>query len=447
MRTAAVLWGEALFLRPQHFQLQDEYFESLSRHALLSAQPYAWGVSALEVDQDALRAGTLRLIRAEVIFADGQSYAAPDADLLPEPVTLALHEIDHGGTTFHLSINPLRRHSPNCEARDHASANTRYAITHVNQPDHYTDAVEAEIAVLRKRGVLKIEGEAAASATSLPLVRVRRLQNGEYELSADFMPPVQHIASSPRLMRNLRGLLDVLAAKVSAHQGFHPRASGAVTDVRQEDFARLLLLQTMNAGMVALTHLQSLPNLHPERLFLELLRLAGGLMTFSARHPDKGIPRYHHSDPGRSFMRIDELLRSLLETVISTRYCAIALNESKRGLYSGDLDKAAVPEGTALFLAVTAEQAQSVLIDTIPLQIKIGTPEDVEHLIVSATGGVSLVHATQLPPAVPLKPGACYFLLEPKGTLYERMMDRRAVAIYVPSLFTRLSLELIALRP
>ena len=447
MKGAAVLWGEGLFLRPQHFQLQDEYFESLSRHALLSAQPYAWGVSALEADRDALRVGTLRLTRAEVIFADGQSYAAPDADLLPDEVTLAAYDIDHAGATFHLSINPLRRHSPNCASPDHASGNTRYAITHVTQPDHYTDAIEAEIALLRKRGVLRIASETSASATSLPLLQIRKLPSGEYELNAEFMPPVQRIAASPRLTYLLHGLLDVLAAKLIAHQGLHPISSGAVIDVRQEDAARFLLLHTMSTGLAALNHLKYLPNIHPERLFMELLRLAGGLMTFSARHPIKDLPHYDHGDPGRSFLRIDELLRALLDTVISTRYRCIPLNESKQGLHCGELNNDDVPEGAALYLAVAAEMAQSVLIDTIPLQTKIGTPEDVDQLILSATGGVPLTHAAQLPPAIPLRPGACYFLLEPKGGLYKRITQRRSIAIYVPSLFKRLSLELIALRP
>ncbi|HPR08883.1 MAG TPA: type VI secretion system baseplate subunit TssK, partial [Denitromonas sp.] len=50
MQRAKILWGEGLFLRPQHFQQQDAYAEALSRHALMTAQPFAWGVKDIELD-------------------------------------------------------------------------------------------------------------------------------------------------------------------------------------------------------------------------------------------------------------------------------------------------------------------------------------------------------------------------------------------------------------
>jgi predicted component of type VI protein secretion system len=39
-----VLWGEGLFLRPQHFQLQDTYQEQRLNHTIRSTIPYPYGI-------------------------------------------------------------------------------------------------------------------------------------------------------------------------------------------------------------------------------------------------------------------------------------------------------------------------------------------------------------------------------------------------------------------
>jgi type VI secretion system protein ImpJ len=49
-----------------------------------------------------------------------------------------------------------------------------------------------------------------------------------------------------------------------------------------------------------------------------------------------------------------------------------------------------------------------------------------------------------VPPAVPVKPGACYFTLQTRGSLYDRMLQARSIAIYAPSGIPELKLDLIA---
>jgi type VI secretion system protein ImpJ len=49
-----------------------------------------------------------------------------------------------------------------------------------------------------------------------------------------------------------------------------------------------------------------------------------------------------------------------------------------------------------------------------------------------------------VPAAVPVRPGSYYFTLEPRGMLYERMIQAHALTIYVPSGIQDLRLELVA---
>jgi type VI secretion system protein ImpJ len=69
----------------------------------------------------------------------------------------------------------------------------------------------------------------------------------------------------------------------------------------------------------------------------------------------------------------------------------------------------------------------------------------VDKFVLSAMPGVKLVHAPQVPAAIPIRPDACYFVLENKGTLYENMLKSQAISIYVPTGIRDLKLELIAI--
>ena len=66
-----VLWGEGLFLRPQHFQQQALFVESTIAQCLRQAHGNPWGIRQISIDADALRGGMLRLNTLEMVFQDG----------------------------------------------------------------------------------------------------------------------------------------------------------------------------------------------------------------------------------------------------------------------------------------------------------------------------------------------------------------------------------------
>ena len=72
---AKVLWGEGLFLRPQHFQQQDRYHEARLNETSSALHPYCWGVRRLAIDTDALKADTLRV--TDLALIPGTVGAAP----------------------------------------------------------------------------------------------------------------------------------------------------------------------------------------------------------------------------------------------------------------------------------------------------------------------------------------------------------------------------------
>jgi type VI secretion system protein ImpJ len=444
--TPKVLWGEGLFLRPQHFQQQDAYHEWRLAQAVRGLHPYAWGVRSVKVDTDALQAGRLRLTELQMVLPDGELYNAPAEDELPEPLTLETAFGEGNEVVLHAAAAPLRANGSNfASTREEADTATRYYQLQKDVEDQYTDAAAAQLSLLGKSVKLIAEHEPRGHLVTMPVLRVRRNATGGFELDPRYVPPALTIQASPVVFLYLRRLLDVLQAKVDALYGFHREPSKNIIEFRSGDVASFWLLHTASAAYASLAHLMRHPGLHPERLFQRLLELAGALMTFSKGFTLADLPAYDHANPGPAFFRLDHVIRELLETVISTRYFGIALSEVRPSFHQGRLDAQQLTGSTNLYLGVSASMPPAELVDAVPLRFKVGSPEDVEKLVLSALPGVPLTHSVQVPAAIPVRPGAYYFALEPRGALYERMLQGQAVSIYVPAGIADIKLELIAI--
>ncbi|WP_150428899.1 type VI secretion system baseplate subunit TssK [Dechloromonas sp. CZR5] len=447
MNNTKMLWGEGLFLRPQHFQGQDAYAEGLVRTSLLAANPYAWGFRELDLDIESLKNGILRFKRISAIFPNGDFFSAPDVDQLPPSLALSDAIGDDGVGDFFLALHHINAHGGNCAENASASGQARYLIVPRATTDLFTDAAEADVSTLSQIAYLKTGSENRDHFLTLPIARIRRTSSNGFEPDPAFMPPSVSLRSAPPLFMMLRRQIDALLAKVEALYGFHREPTKNVIEFRSGDIASFWLLHTASSACATLTHLFRQPDTSPERLFQELLRLAGGLMTFSKGYSLNDLPAYDHLQPGPCFSRIDQILRELLDTVISTRYFAITLTQPKPAFYSGHLDSDKIDSETAFYLSVTAAHPQSEIIESIPLRIKLGAPDDVEKLVLSAMSGVRLTHAQQVPGAIPVRPGAIYFALDAHGPLYERMLKAQSVMIYAPESYRDLAIELIAVTP
>lgn len=442
-RVAKVLWGEGVFLRAQHFQQQDAYHEARLRDTAVSLHPYAWGLRHCSLDLQSLAMGTLRLLEISAIFPDGELYSAPHGDELPD--ALSLNELPAGvqSTTLYLALPLLRPHGGNCGGQADRAA--RYVQSNRATSDLYTDAVEAELSYLHKTVRILTQDEPRDAFSTLPIMRVRRTSSGDFELDSDFIPPCLNIAAAPMLHLQLRRLLDALQAKTDALYGTHREPSQHIVEFRSADIASFWLLHTANASFAALSHLFHHPGMPPERLFQELSRLAGGLMTFSKGYALSDLPHYQHAAPQAGFDLLLKMIDELLDTVISERHFSINLAEVKPSFHLGKLDSQCIDEKSAFYLGVAADMPGPELVQTVPVRFKVGAPDDVEKCVLSALPGVKLVHAAQVPAAIPVRPGSQYFAIEPRGSLYERMLKAESITIYVPSGIHDLKLELIAL--
>lgn len=438
------LWGEGLFLRPQNFQQQDAYHEHRLNHATKSLHPYSWGLQSIKVDRDALANQSLRITEISVIFPDGEQLTAPHHDDLPPP--LALDGLGIGDSTIISIALPIEKQlGGNVNLDNPQDLDPKYRVHNETMADLYTHAIESSISFLRKNVRLITPGMPSNHLSCVPVLRLRRSANAGYEIDDTFIAPTISVQASASLNELLKHILDTLQAKINALYGYHREPSRHIIEFRSGDVASFWLLHTANAAHAALAHLYQHPLFHPERLFQELLRLAGSLMTFSKEYSLGDLPVYNHQEPETGFQQLENILRALLETVISTRYFLMPLSETHPSTFTGRLDSGKIDDKTTLYLAVNSSMPIAQLEESVPLRFKVGSPDDVEKLVLSAMPGIELSYAPQVPAAIPIKPGTAYFALQAYGSkLYETMLQSHSIAVYVPTGIADLKLDLIA---
>ena len=443
-----ILWGEGLFLRPQHFQLQDAYHEQRLNHTIRSTIPFAYGIQRVQFDEAQLQTHVLALESIQVIWQDGEIYQAPMRDLLPSPILL--DELNLRGEVLVYLALPIVQANKRNLAGENSTQLGRYHSYLASTHDLFTDASEADITLLHCRAEFRLldaniePNQELDGFLYLALAKIKRQSSGQFEFDRHFIPPILHIESSENLISSLKRTLNVIKAKIKTIQSNNRENEQKLIEFRSGDIVSFWLVNALNTAHATLNHLLQYPHIHPERLYFELLRLTGSLLTFSTAHDVEHLPRYQHLHLQESFSEIDIILRDLLDTIISNRYISILLKETRPSYWLGRLESDKITRDSRLYLAVSSTMMQThELVQLVPLRFKVGNTIDVEQRVVAALPAVPLQHLIQVPTAIPVRSGVSYFEIEPNNDLYQRMLDAESICIYIPAGFQDIAVELI----
>lgn len=444
-----ILWGEGLFLRPQYFQLQDAYHEQRLNHTIRATFPFAHGIQSIEFDEAQLGMQILALNKVEMIWQDGEIYQAPAKDLLPEPVQLDTLNLQ-GEMQIYLALPMVQPNKQNVSHADQARP-SRYHSHLSSTHDLFTDASTAEITLLRRRAELKIfEGSQEPQHHMdgylyLPVGRIKRQSSGNFIFDHKFIPPILHIQANENLLVNLQRTLNIIQAKIKTIQSNNRENEQKLIEFRSGDIVSFWLVNALNTAYASLNHILQYPIIHPERLYSELLRLTGSLLTFSTAYDVDQLPKYQHYHLYESFNKLDIILRNLLDTIISNRYISISLKETRPSYWLGSLETDKITRDTRLYLAVSSSvMPVQDLIAYVPIRFKVGSTVDVEQRVIAALPAIPIQHLIQVPTAIPVRSGVSYFEIEPNNDLYQRMFDSESICIYIPNGFQDIRIELIA---
>lgn len=432
-----VAWREGMFLRPQHFQAQDRFFDAQIRTRVDSVQPYAWGFTEIVVDEDLASLGKFGVTRCSGVLPDGTPFSIPDQFSPPPPldvppdtrdaiVSLTLPAAQVGAVEFRESEAAVH------EAR---FAVEEHEVADAFSDDRTTESIEFGLPNVR----FGVTRDQTYGRVTLGIARVRELQNKRVMFDDRYIPPTLHIGAALRLSG---GLTDIAGRAEQRADELALRAVEA-TDGGAETFASFLLLQALNRWLPMLRHLESLPTVHPERLFETLTAMAGELATLvrPERKPP-AMPTYDHENPQLCFEPVFDLLQSMLSAVFDRSAVQLPLERAGPGAYVSTITDHNLFKTGYFYLAVAAASPVEEIRSLFPGIAKIASVTKMRQIVESALPGVPLRHTPTPPPQIRVLPGYVYFELDRGVPDWRDFATAPALGLHVAGDWPQLKLEL-----
>jgi type VI secretion system protein ImpJ len=433
-----------MYLAPHHFQVQSRYFEDSIQFAASALCFAPYGFIGFGLDAEALHNGTLSLLHARGILPDGLAFQMPDCDALPAARNIAdLFPPTRDKVTVLLAIPEHRPNGANCAQSPDETGCVRYRAESQTIPDETTGRDEKPVQLGRKNFSLLLDTEAQEGMLALPVAVIMRDGTGHFIFDIDFIPPLTSIAASDRLMDILKRLIEILDDKSASLSKGSAATARTWAEYSTRDVAQFWLLHTVNSALAPLRDIYASRHVHPERLFVQMLRLAGSLCTFAIESHPRDLPLYHHSDLAGCFGALDHHIRTNLETVVPTNVISISMQKSVDYFYDGQITDQRCLDRARWIFAIRSSTGEVEIIAKTPQLVKICSKLFVPKLVERALPGMGLTHLPTPPSAISARVDAQYFSINRSGPCWEHIVQTRQVGIYVPGELPDPELELL----
>lgn len=443
-RTQRVLWHEGMLLLPQHFQQADRHLDARLATQLMLIQRHPSGFSRLTLDGEALANQQIKLLEATGILPDGLPFDIPAGDSAPaaRPLTLAPNQ---ERLVVYLAVALERPGEANSSADGRRDGRMlRFRSQDQSVVDDSGEGERQEIQVAARHLVFLTGEESLDGFSALPIGVIERGPSGKLILSEKLVPPCLTVEASPVLARILKRTLEIVSSRAQELGHNRRQRTQGKVEFSVSESANFLMLHTLNGALPVLTHLAA-GRTHPETLFTELARLAGQLATFSADGYLRDLPTYDHHDLAGCFAKLDERLRSLLETSITLRYVPVPLSRTSERVHTGRIPEA-VLDGHRVYFSVQCGLPAERVMKELPIKAKVASGGRLPALIAQAMRGLSITYLSVPPGEIPAQPGCSYFELSREGEHWTGVADTRTIGIFLPPEFTDLKLECMAVK-
>jgi len=439
-----VVWSEGMHLAQHHFQAQNRYFEELTGFAIGSLFYRTYGLVRCELDADALLNGTVSLTHGRGLMPDGLAFHFPE-DPAPDPLEVGeLFSPIHDSHLVLLAIPPLRPGHPNCVLDGEADpAARRFISTAEAVPDELTGADEKPVELARKNFRLLLDHQERGDLITMPVARVKRDGRGHFIYDPDYVPPCLQIGAGEKLLRLGERLVGILDAKSETMQRERQASQRPLAEWAAREVANFWLTHAVNAASAPLRHMLATRAAHPEELYVELVRLAGALCTFSLDAHPRDLPTYDHDDLAGCFDELDRHIRRNLEIIIPTNAVVVPLTQAEQYFHTAAVpDDRVFKRGAHWYLGVRSSAGRGDLAAGVPRLVKVCSAEHIVRLVKEGLPGLTLEHEPSPPAELSPRLGSHYFRVKTAGPCWTLMAKTKNVGVYAPAAIADAELEM-----
>jgi type VI secretion system protein ImpJ len=443
-------WYEGMTLDPHHFQQWDRHHRYEMHMRARSVLPLDWGFLGLDIDRETLANGQFSLRACRGITQDGFFFDCPGNHRLPQSQGVKEHFSPSADRVkVFLALPAEHANGRTCQLLGSADdRQIRFAVETLSISDENTGSDEREISVCQPNFRIVFGDEPLDEYTVLQVAEIVRTPEGEYSLSNKFIPPCLSISASENLVKITRSVLELLIAKSDALSERRRQQPSGQIEFTTADVTLLGVLQTINSFIPLLRYHFTLGTCHPETLYSLFASLAGQLMTFSSEQEMRpaDLPSYDHGNSSECFVLLAGKITQLLDTVLSANFIRIPLEKQTESQWVGRILDHGLLTSAHFYIAASGELPERKLVDELPLRMKVGGADDIKTLVSAALPGLPVSHTARPPAGFPSRPGLQYYRLEKTGRLWDSIVRGSSVAIFVPSDFKGIRLELMAVK-
>lgn len=438
-----VLWKEGLFLRPQHFQQQDRYWEARLQTCFALKNNFQWGLSAFGMHRNLLSKGQISIKRLEGIMPDGTPFMLNGRE---QDLSLSLNKNTQPGILY-LVLPKTNTEGINIANDTKDKHHKRYLIS-TEQVQDYVKVAEDSIAVevLAPNFYLVCSNniDELQAMVVLPLLHIVEIrENGEIILNDEFIAPLIRLNVHEQLLayvKEIAGLLSLRRAKLL------DRMSG-VDQYGITGISELLLLQLINRYEPLLEHYRQQVDLHPEHIYQLFLQLAGELRTFTSEDRSYAKPPlYQHENLRQTFLTLMNDLRAAFNYVFDEPAVLINFTSYKYHLYLANFHERINFDYQRLVLAVRADMPLEQVRNLFPTHAKLGPTEQIKDLVNLQIPGIPLSLLPVAPRQIPYHAGFIYFELDNRAELWLKLKESPALALHLSGTFPNVEMKLWAIK-
>jgi type VI secretion system protein ImpJ len=443
-----VVWHEGMHLAQHHFQTQSRYFEDSIRFALGQLYYKPYGVSACELDANAIANGVVSLVHAQGVMPDGLAFYMPDADAIPDAREIRdVFSPTHDSHLVMLAVPPFVQNGANCDparAPAHPSSNaSRFRLESRSVRDDTTGRDDHVVELGEKNFRLILDSERKSDEVALPIARVHRDGAGRFAYDPKFIPPCLHLAADDSLMATLTRLVQMLDTKSDELSRARQASGRGFAEYAASEVATFWIQHTVNAGVASLRHHLLARDSHPERLFTDLSRLAGALCTFSLDAHPRDLPLYDHDDLGTCFSILEQRIRASLGVIIPSNCVRVMLQREADYFFTGRITDRQCFGKSRWLLGLRANVPDATIIGRVPQLVKVCSKRFTIELVKRARTGLTVEHVPVPPVAVSPRADTHYFALGRAGPCWNDLSDTNEIGVYVPDTFPDAEVELL----